>query len=338
MSLGQIIDGKYQLLKRISQNEKVHVFSGIEINSEKEVLVKVLKKQWLKDDDLVEQFSNETHALAALDNPHIAQIYDVNYVDDIYYVAMEYIKGDPLFDIIQKKVELPIIVIINIITQLSSVLKDAYQQNIRYRTLKLSNILLQEDGFVKVINFNVPRSILSSNIGEISENVGIGPDIFFLGLLLYELITFRFPLKEKHRIITDLKMLAMFNMQNELLIDNREMDKEAKRELENIIFKATTKEIEFRFNTIEDLQRSLEKWCAAFGKKNVSHTQKKTSASFILNEMDQISDKKQQEKPIIAKSIFDGPEEEESILKRLWVMWFLIGTTVILAVIIYLIW
>lgn len=339
MSLGQIIAGKYQILNLICQNEKINVFSGIEINNEKEVLIKVLKKEWLKDDDLVEQFSNEVKSMASLNNPNIAKIYDVDYIDGIYYVAMEYVKGDSLFDIVKQKIELPLIVIVNIITQLSDALKDAYQHNIKYRTLKLSNILLQEDGIVKIINFNIPRSILSPSIGELSENIGIGPDIFFLGLLLYELITFQFPLKEKHRIITDLKMLAMFNMQNELLIENREIETEKKRELENIIFKSTTRSIEFRYNTIEEFQKDIENWYMKFCKKNTT-AHSNNSASFILNEMDKLSsdNKKTILSSTAEKKIFHDDIDEDNFLKKIWKMWFLIGITIILGVIIYIIW
>jgi serine/threonine-protein kinase len=258
---GLVLKNKYQILEKIHENDRFFSFKGLNIETEESVFIKVVRQEILLDRnrDRIKFFTEEVKALAKIKHDNVVKVYDVDFKNGILYVVSEWIDGKPLSDYIRSSYRFDFWQVIQIISQLGDVLRFAFENNIKYRTIKHSNIFISNSMEVKILSFNVPRSILSPVPLPIKENNGEDPDIFFLGVVLYELLTLKFPLDEKEMIITDLALLPEhINTTRWTLSLNDVEDPVNKEKIEKILYHSTTRKILDRYKTIKDMLEDLK--------------------------------------------------------------------------------
>ncbi|MGM0606791.1 MAG: serine/threonine-protein kinase [Candidatus Muiribacteriota bacterium] len=339
--IGLVLKQKYQILQRIGENERFYTFRGINIKNESPVFIKVVKQSLLKDKKKIKFFTEEVKSLAKIKHENVVKVYDVDFKNGILYVVTEYIEGKSLYQYISQKKKFDFWQVIQIVNQLASVLKYAFDKGVKYRTVKHSNIIITDDMKVKILSFNVPRSILSPLPVKIKENEGIDPDIFFLGVVLYELFTLKFPLRDKDLPVTDISML------DENLLDTRwnitfaDIESPEKKEgIEKVIYHSVTRNILDRYKSIEEFLDDLKQYIE---KKDRKEKTMKT-ASDVTNELgvnEYVFNKrfngknKNYSKKTKEDKIFNIPEEEPGVLRK-QIIFLVSAFSVILALIYFI--
>ncbi|MCL6457308.1 MAG: protein kinase, partial [Gorillibacterium sp.] len=162
--IGQTLAGRYEILDRIGGGGMALVYKARDILLNRIVAVKVLRSQFVNDEEFIQRFRREAQSAAALSHPNIVSIYDVGQREDIHYIVMEYVEGRTLNDLIKERAPLQVEEAINIAAQICDALDHAHSNQIIHRDIKPHNILLGRNGRVKVTDFGIARAGASSSI------------------------------------------------------------------------------------------------------------------------------------------------------------------------------
>jgi serine/threonine-protein kinase len=232
------------------------------------VALKVLYPQFAEDQVFVARFKQEAQAAAALSHPNIVSIFDWGSENSTYYIVMEYVEGENLKSIIKKEGGLLPAKVIEIGKQVATALDFAHQHNIIHRDIKPHNIVLTNEGTVKVTDFGIARAGASTmtQTGTIlgsahyfspeqarGEEVDKRSDIYSLGVVLYEMATGQLPFGGENPVAVAIKHV------HEAPIPPRQINPEIPVSLEAIILKAMAKEPENRYQDAQELIEDLEK-------------------------------------------------------------------------------
>lgn len=211
-----IVGGRYELLELIGHGSMARVYRAQDTVLERPVAVKLLREEYGNDRNFVARFYREARALATLSSPYIADVYDYGKHDGTYYIAMQYIAGPDLKEVLQQEGRLAPGLAIAIINQVLIALSAAHAHGIIHRDVKPHNILLRaSDGIVKLTDFGVAHA---RNEAEITTSTGetigtanymspeqasggpIGPatDLYATGVVLYEMLAGRLPFQGNH--------------------------------------------------------------------------------------------------------------------------------------------
>jgi len=271
--LGKILGGRYELLEKIGGGGMAIVYKARCHLLKRNVAVKILRPELVEDEEFVSRFRRESQAVASLSHPNIVNVYDVGEEDGIYYIVMEYVNGKTLKEYIEERKVLDTDEAIRIALQICSALKHAHSNKIIHRDIKPQNILVSEDGTVKVADFGIARAITSATVtvggtdvlgsvhyfspeqargGYVDEK----SDLYSLGIVLYEMVTGTVPFEGDSAISVALKHIQ------EPLKPPRDLNPNVSKSLESIIIKATMKEQYLRYQDarqmMKDLQRALK--------------------------------------------------------------------------------
>ncbi len=288
-----VLFGKYLLLEKIKTGGMAEIWlakeKGIE-NFERLVVIKKVLPGLSEDKEFIEMFLDEGRIAAQLNHPNIVQIYELDKIDDSYYIAMEYIEGVDLQELIKKLVKsgsVPILYMCKIISNAAKGLhfahtsKDIYGNplNIVHRDISPQNILISYDGIVKIVDFGIAKATTQSNKTKTGMLKGklsyMSPeqisgveldkrsDVFALGIVLYELTVGRRLFKGKSevniiRMIADMPVIPPHSLNNNF-----------PKELSDIIMKALEKDINKRYQSAHELEVDLEKFIANQNVKNI---------------------------------------------------------------------
>ncbi len=272
-----------EIIEKIATGGMGEVFKAIQKVSElfeRLVVVKNIKSIYTDDKLFTNMFFNEARITAKLIHENIVQIYDLNKVNDEYYILMEYIDGKDLFQMgkvaFSKKELVPIPIILRIIEQVCNGLKYAHDfsdatgkpYNIVHRDISLQNVMVTYTGMVKVLDFGVMQTTEFSNPEAVSKVPGkanyMSPelirgedadkrsDIFSLGIVFYQMLTGRKPFKH-----TDVNLLMEQILKDEVPPPSMILPSIPK-EVDNIILKMLEKDRKNRFQSANELQHELE--------------------------------------------------------------------------------
>lgn len=217
---GTLIDGKYEILKMIGKGGMSEVYLAMDKNLNKQWAVKeIQKKAWDKNNQVVVQSAlAEANMMKKLDHPCLPRIVDIIDKDDVIYVIMDYIEGEPLSKVLEKEGAIDQEVVIEWAEDLCGVLDYLHAQNppIIYRDMKPANIMLQPNGNIKLIDFGIAREYKEQNL---EDTVSLGTkgyaapeqfggkgqtdqrtDIYCLGVTLYHLVTGKNPCEPPYEI------------------------------------------------------------------------------------------------------------------------------------------
>lgn len=266
--IGKKLGGRYEILERIGGGGMALVYMGLDNLLHRKVAVKVLRQQYVHDEEFIRRFRREAQSAASLSHPNVVSIYDVGQEGDIHYIVMEYIEGTTLNDLIKERAPLQVEEAVRYAAQICDALEHAHHNEIIHRDIKPHNILIGKNGRVKVTDFGIARAATSSTITQTGSVVGsvhyFSPehakgtstgeksDLYSLGIVLYQMLTGRLPFLGESPISVALKHLQ------EDVEEPRKVNPLIPQSVENVILKAMRKKPEERYQSAREMLGDLE--------------------------------------------------------------------------------
>ena len=155
--IGKRLDGRYEFQELIGIGGMANVYRAFDVVEKKDVAIKILKEEYLGNEEFIRRFRNESKAVASLSHPNIVRIFDVNFGDRIQYIVMEYIDGLTLKEYIEKAQVLNWKDTVHFTVQILRALQHAHDKGIVHRDIKPQNMMLLRDGTIKVMDFGIAR-------------------------------------------------------------------------------------------------------------------------------------------------------------------------------------
>lgn len=275
--VGKRLDGRYEIGEVIGEGGMAVVYSAWDIEDQIPVAIKILRDEYLGNDEFIRRFKDESKAIAVLSHPNIVKVYDVSFGDRIQYIVMEYIDGITLKDYIEKQGPVNWKETIHFVLQILRALQHAHDKGIIHRDVKPQNIMLLEDGTIKVTDFgiarfskNTTRSMTMTNkaIGSVhyispeqarGESTDAKSDLYSLGVMMYEMLTGKLPFDADNAV-----SVAIMQLQSDPE-PPRKLNPKIPVGLEEIIIKTMQKEPKKRYRSAAEMYNDLIKF-----KKNPS--------------------------------------------------------------------
>ena len=154
---GKRLDGRYEIHELIGVGGMALVYRAYDTIDDRTVAIKILKDEFLGNEEFIRRFKNESKAIAVLSHPSIVKVYDVSFGDRIHYIVEEYIDGITLKDYLEQQKQIPWKEAIHFTVQILNALQHAHQKGIVHRDIKPQNIMLLQDGTIKVTDFGIAR-------------------------------------------------------------------------------------------------------------------------------------------------------------------------------------
>lgn len=208
--IGKKLDGRYLIESLIGVGGMANVYKGRDVRTGNQIAVKVLKEEFLDNEELVRRFKNESKAISILNHPNIVKVYDVSVTDQLQYIVMEYIDGITLKEYLkQRNSALTWKEVVHFATQVLSALDHAHSKGIVHRDVKPQNIMLQADGSIKMMDFGIARfsraqsqTVSDKAIGSVhyispeqakGDHTDARTDIYSVGVMMYEMLSGKLP-------------------------------------------------------------------------------------------------------------------------------------------------
>lgn len=208
--IGKRLDGRYLIGSLVGVGGMANVYRGKDMKTGNPIAVKVLKEEFLDNDELVRRFKNESKAISILDHPNIVKVYDVSVTDKLQYIVMEYVDGITLKEYLkQRGGALTWKEVVHFATQVLSALQHAHSKGIIHRDVKPQNIMLLADGSIKMMDFGIARfsraqsqTVSDKAIGSVhyispeqakGDRTDARTDIYSVGVMLYEMLSGQLP-------------------------------------------------------------------------------------------------------------------------------------------------
>lgn len=275
--IGKKLDGRYEIKELIGVGGMANVYKAYDSIEERTVAVKILRDEFLTNEEFLRRFKNESKAISVLSHQNIVKIHDVSFSDKVHSIVMEYIDGITLKEYIEQQKVLNWKETVHFTIQILRALQHAHDKGIIHRDIKPQNIMLLQDGMIKVTDFGIARftrsetrTITDKAIGSvhyISPEQAYGKpvdgrsDIYSVGIMLYEMLTGRLPFEADSPVSVALQQIQVN------AIKPREVNKDIPIGLEQITLKAMEKDIDRRFHSAAEMLRYLEEF-----KKNTDVT------------------------------------------------------------------
>ena len=264
---GTYLADRYEVLEKVGAGGMSDVYKAMDHSLGREVAVKVLKQEYAADSGFVSKFRQEAQAAAGLEHPNIVNIYDVGAENGLYYIVMEYVEGITLKTYISKKGQLTYNEVISIAIQVGRGIEAAHKKEIVHRDIKPQNIIISKEGKVKVTDFGIARAATSNTINadimgsvhysspEQARNgyVTYQSDIYSLGIVMYEMCTGRVPFDGDTTVA-----IALQHLQGEMVPPGKYAP-DLPISVEKIILKATQKNQDRRYGSMEDMLSDLKR-------------------------------------------------------------------------------
>lgn len=265
---GIVLGERYEILSKIGAGGMADVYKGRDNVLNRYVAVKVLKKEYREDETYVKKFRSEAQAAAGIMNQNIVNVYDVGVDRGLYYMVMELVEGITLKEYIAKKEKLTPKEVISITLQVCAGMEAVHKGHIIHRDIKPQNIIISNEGKVKVTDFGIAKAASSNTtssnaMGSVHytspEQARGGfsdekSDIYSIGITMYEMVTGRVPFDGDSTVA-----IAMKHLQEEIVPPSEYVP--MPYSLEQIILKCTQKNADLRYPSVtllaQDLRRSL---------------------------------------------------------------------------------
>jgi eukaryotic-like serine/threonine-protein kinase len=201
-----LIDGRYERRDLVGSGGMAHVYLAHDEVLGRDVALKLLKPRYAENEELVERFRREAKSAASLSHPHIIPVFDGGETGDgTYYIAMEYLPGGTLRDLIASGRTLPPRAVVEVALEIAEALQAAHTRGVIHRDIKPRNLLITDSGHIKVADFGIARAAEATTISDLGDILGsakymspeqaaggqVGPasDLYSLGVVLYEMLT-----------------------------------------------------------------------------------------------------------------------------------------------------
>ena len=265
---GQKINDRYQVIRSIGEGGMANVYLAYDTILDRNVAVKVLRGDLATDEKFVRRFQREAMSASALSHPNIVEMYDVGEDDGNYFIVMEYIDGKTLKNLIKKRGALTVAEVVDIMLQLTSAISCAHDSYIIHRDIKPQNVMILDDGRVKITDFGIA---IASNASELTQTNSVmgsvhylppeqangagataKSDIYSLGILMFELLTGKLPFKGENAVEIALKQMK------EQIPSVCAINPEIPQSIENVILKACAKNPKNRYANVKDMYNDIK--------------------------------------------------------------------------------
>ena len=265
---GQLIDERYKIIKSIGEGGMANVYLAYDTILEREVAVKILRGDLAEDEKFVRRFQREANSASSLKHPNIVEVYDVGEDNGKYFIVMEYINGKTLKSLIKKRGVLTVEEVVDIMLQLTSAVSCAHDSYIIHRDIKPQNVMILEDGRVKITDFGIAMALNSNELTQTNSVMGsvhylppeqangsgstIKSDIYSLGILMFELLTGKLPFKGENAVEIAIKQMR------EPIPSVCEISPDIPQIVENVILKACAKNPKNRYDSAREMYEDLK--------------------------------------------------------------------------------
>ena len=264
---GQKINDRYEIIRSIGEGGMANVYLGYDTILDRNVAIKVLRGDLSNDEKFVRRFQREALSASSLAHPNIVEMYDVGEDNGLYYIVMEYIEGKTLKQLLKKRGTLTLSEAIDIMLQLTDGMAHAHDSYIIHRDLKPQNIMIKDDGQIKITDFGIAMALNSTQLTQTNSVMGsvhylppeqasgkgctIKSDIYSMGIIFYELLSGSLPFRGDNAVEIALKHMR------DPLPSLREDNPAIPQSIENIIRKATAKNPKNRYEDARSMHEDL---------------------------------------------------------------------------------
>ena len=264
--IGKMLGNRYEILEKIGEGGMANVYKAKCHLLNRLVAVKVLKDEYINDEEFNLKFQNEAKSAGSLNQQNIIAIYDVGEDGGYPYIVMEYVDGSNIKDIVHRQGKIDIENVIKYSRQIGLALKEAHENKIIHRDIKSQNIMITKNNMVKVADFGIAKAVSSSTITAVGTIMGsvhyFSPeqarggyiddrsDIYSLGIVMYEMVTGKLPFDGDSPV-----NIALKHIQEEIKFSD---DDNIPTEIKEIIRKATQKSPDRRYKNVDALLDDLD--------------------------------------------------------------------------------
>lgn len=265
----EILDNRYRIIRRLGSGGMADVYLAHDTHLGRDVAIKILYKRYARDDEFVARFRREAQSAAGLNHPHIVSIYDRGEAEGSYYIAMEYLEGQSLKELISERGRLEPAQAVTIAEQILQALQFAHEHSVIHRDIKPHNIVINGRGQVKVTDFGIARAGSSHKMTETGSIIGTaqylspeqakgkaveqGSDLYSLGVVLYEMLTGQVPFDGENPVAIALKHLS------DQAAPPQELVPEIPDNLNAVVMRALAKDPRDRYRSAEEFMADLER-------------------------------------------------------------------------------
>ncbi len=270
---GELVGDRYELGRQLGAGGMARVYLAYDRLLSREVAVKVLSEPYASDPQFVERFRREASAAAGLNHPNIVAVYDRGEADGSYYIVMEYLSGPDLKQVIRRRAPLPPLTAIDYAQQILAALGAAHRRDLVHRDVKPQNVMVAEDGHLKVTDFGIARAGAEADMTEAGSVIGtaqyLSPeqarggevtsasDCYAVGIVLYEMLTGRVPFDGGPPVAVAMKQVS------DPPQPPSEIEPSIPAVLEDVVLRALAKRPSERYRTAPELSRALDEARAA---------------------------------------------------------------------------
>ncbi|MEG0026049.1 MAG: Stk1 family PASTA domain-containing Ser/Thr kinase [Bacilli bacterium] len=267
ISKGQKINDRYQIIRTIGEGGMANVYLAYDTILDRNVAVKILRGDLADDEKFVRRFQREAIAASSLSHQNVVEMYDVGEDDGKYFIVMEYIEGRTLKSLIKRRGALSLPEVVDIMLQLTSGISCAHNSYIIHRDIKPQNVLILDDGRVKITDFGIAMALnneltqTNSVMGSVhylppEQANGNGStnksDIYSLGILMFELITGKLPFKGDNAVEIAIKQMK------EQIPSITRLNPSIPQSVENVILKACAKNPKNRYDSAAAMHEDIK--------------------------------------------------------------------------------
>lgn len=267
---GKRLDGRYEIHEIIGVGGMAVVYRAYDTIDDRTVAIKILKDEFSGNEEFLRRFRNESKAIAVLSHPNIVKVYDVSFGDRIQYIVEEYIDGITLKEYLDQQKVIKWKEAIHFTVQILRALQHAHSKGIVHRDIKPQNIMLLQDGTIKVTDFGIARFSHTDTRTMSEKAIGsvhyIAPeqargdltdektDIYSVGVMLYEMLTGRLPFEADNAV-----SVAIMQLQTDPT-PPREINPSIPGGLEEITLKAMQKDPACRYQSASEMLHDIEEF------------------------------------------------------------------------------
>ncbi len=266
--IGKVLGGRYELLEEIGKGGMAYVYKARCVLLNRIVAVKVLRDDLDGDEEFLKRFNAEAQAAASLDHQNIVSIFDVGVDDNRHYITMEYVDGKTLKEYIIQNGKLPYKEALSIASQICDALEAAHNKNIVHRDIKPHNILITDDGKIKVADFGIARFGTGKTLSNGNDILGsvhyISPeqakgipvdnrsDLYSLGVALYEMLSGKLPFDSDNPV--SVAMMQIEDSPSDIV----SVVPDLPISCQHIAFKAMSKDPDLRYQSAREFKTDIE--------------------------------------------------------------------------------
>lgn len=268
--IGKRLDGRYEIRELIGIGGMADVYKAYDLMEDKIVAVKILKDEYSTNEDFKRRFRNESKAIAVLSHPNIVKIFDVSFGERVQFIVMEYVNGITLKEYIEQQGVVGWKEAVHFTVQILRALQHAHDNGIVHRDIKPQNVMLLQDGTVKVMDFGIARfardngrTVSEKAIGSVhyispeqarGEVTDERTDLYSVGVMMFEMLTGKLPFDGESPVA-----IAVKQMQAEAPA-LRSLNDQIPEGLEEIVVRAMKKDPDLRYQTAAEMLRDIDEF------------------------------------------------------------------------------